>query len=115
MNVYRTVMMLALIGAWLLPGCAAIQRNEAEDRQWLLAAAGFHATPAATPGQLAHLRTMPPYQMVVQSKDGRPVYTYADPDYCQCWYEGGAPEYAALARHVSIGPDFWPERRQERP
>ena len=32
------------------------------------------------------------------SQNGNFVYTYADPDYCQCLYVGGSTEYAAYQR-----------------
>ena len=98
MKGYRKVAMLALIVALPLAGCAAIQRSEAKDKEQLLAAAGFQAKPADTPEKLANLRTMPPRQLVSQSKNGKFVYSYADPDYCQCLYVGGPTEYSAYQR-----------------
>jgi len=98
MKGYRKVVMLALIVALPLAGCAAIQRSEAKDTEQLLAASGFQAKPADTPKKLANLRTMPPRQLVSQSKDGKFVYSYADPDYCQCLYVGGPTEYSAYQR-----------------
>jgi hypothetical protein len=98
MKGYRKVVMLALIAALPLAGCAAIQRSEAKDKEQLLAAAGFQAKPADTPEKLANLRTMPPRQLVSQAKDGKFVYSYADPDYCQCLYVGGPTEYSAYQR-----------------
>jgi hypothetical protein len=98
MKVYRKVIMLALAVALPLTGCAAIQRSEARDTEQLLAAAGFQAKPAETPEKLADLRTMPPRQLVSQTKDGNFVYSYADPDYCQCLYVGGPTEYSAFQR-----------------
>ena len=115
MNVYRTIVVLALIGALPLAGCAAIQRSEAQDTQQSLAAAGFQARPAATPEELANLRTMPPRKLVVQGKAGHLMYTYADPDYCQCVYEGGAKEYAALVRRVHVAPHLLPQKGEARP
>jgi hypothetical protein len=97
MKVYRNVVMLALIAALPLAGCAAIQRSEAQDKEQLLAAAGFQVKPADTPEKLANLRTMPPRKLVSQ-KDGDFVYSYADPDYCQCLYMGGPKEYSAYQR-----------------
>jgi hypothetical protein len=91
------ILMLALIVALPLAGCAAIQRSEARDTEQLLAA-GFQAKPAETPEKLTNLRTMPPRQLVSQAKDGNMVYTYADPDYCQCLYVGGPTEYSAYQR-----------------
>jgi hypothetical protein len=98
MKVYRNVVMLALIAALPLAGCAAIQRGEAKDKEQLLAAAGFQAQPADTLEKLTNLRSMPPRQLVSQSKDGKFVYAYADPDYCQCLYVGGPTQYAAYQR-----------------
>ncbi len=98
MKVSRKAVMFALIVALPLAGCAALQRGEARDPEQLLAAAGFQAKPADTPGKLASLRTMPPHQLISQSKDGNFVYAYADPDYCQCLYVGGPKEYAAYQR-----------------
>jgi hypothetical protein len=98
MKIYRKVAMLALIVALPLTGCAAIQRSEAKDTEQLLAAAGFQAKPAETPEKLTNLGTMPPRQLVSQAKDGNMVYTYADPDYCQCLYVGGPKEYSAYQR-----------------
>jgi hypothetical protein len=98
MQVYRNVMVLALIIALPLAGCAAIQRSEAKDKEQLLAAAGFQPKPADTPEKLANLRAMPPRKIVSQAKDGKFVYSYADPDYCQCLYVGGPNEYAAYQR-----------------
>ena len=100
MQVYRNVVVLALIIALPLAGCAAIERREARDKEQLLAAAGFQVKPADTPTRLADLKTMPPRQLVARSKDGNFVYTYADPDYCQCLYVGGPTEYAAYQRQA---------------
>ena len=97
MKGYRKVVMLALIVALPLAGCAAIQRSETKDTEQLLAA-GFQAKPADTPEKLANLRTMPPRKLVWQSKDGKFMYAYADPDYCQCLYVGGPTEYSAYQR-----------------
>ena len=41
---------------------------------------------------------MPPLKLVERSKDGRVVYTYADPYNCLCLYVGGPEEYAAYQR-----------------
>jgi hypothetical protein len=98
MKVYRKVVMLALVAALQLAGCAAIQRSEAKDKEQLLAAAGFQAKPADTPEKLANLRTMPPRKLLSQAKDGNFVYSYVDPDYCQCLYVGGPKEYSAYQR-----------------
>jgi hypothetical protein len=116
MKLYRKIMMLVLIAALPLAGCAAIQRSEAKDKEQLLAAAGFQAKPADTPEKLANLRTMPPRKLVSQAKDGKFVYSYADADYCHCLYVGGPTEYSAyqrlavqkeIALEASMDWDMW--------
>jgi hypothetical protein len=102
MKVYRKVMVLALIVALPLTGCAAIQRGEAREKEYWLAVAGFQAEPADTPAKLANLRAMPPHKLVSQEKDGTVVYSYADPDYCQCMFVGGSKEYSAY-QHLFVG------------
>jgi hypothetical protein len=98
MKIYREVVMLALIVALPLAGCAAIQRSEAKNTEQLLAAAGFEAKPADRPEKLADLRAMPPHMPVSQAKDGNVAYSYADPDYCQCMYAGGSDAYSTYQR-----------------
>jgi len=110
MKGYRKVVMLALIVALQLAGCAAIQRSEAKDKEQLLVAAGFQAKPAETPEKLTNLRTMPPRKLVSQAKDGKFVYSYADPDYCQCLYVGGPTEYSAYQR-LAVEKEIAQERR----
>ena len=110
MKVYRKVVMLALIVALPLAGCAAIQRSEAKDTEQLLAAAGFQAKPADTPEKLANLRTMP-RKLVWQAKDGKFMYAYADPDYCQCLYVGGPTEYSAYQR-LAVQKEIAEEQRE---
>ena len=49
---------VASVVAVLLGGCAAIQREEAQQTESTLSAAGFQMKPADTPERLAHLQTM---------------------------------------------------------
>jgi hypothetical protein len=98
MQVYRNVVVLAIMIALPLAGCAAIQRSETRNTEQLLAAAGFQAKPAETAEKLANLKTMPPRKLVARPKNGKFVYTYADPDYCHCLYVGGPAEYSAYQR-----------------
>ena len=64
----------------------------------MLAAAGFSAKPANTLARLANLDSMPPRKLIAQVREGRPVYSYADPDNCRCLYVGGPKEYTAFQR-----------------
>ena len=91
---------LLLVGAGLLvlSGCATIRRHEAADTEQLLAAAGFQMRPASSAPLVDQLATMPRLNLVSRVKDGKVVYTYADPDNCHCLYVGGPTEYSAYQR-----------------
>ena len=92
--IVRSTILLLAITAVAVAGCASIHRHEARDTERVLAAAGFRMRPADTPEQQADLRTMQPYRVVGRTKDGRVVYTYADPENCRCFYVGGESEYS---------------------
>jgi hypothetical protein len=94
----RMVLLVGLVVAVMLTGCAAIQRSEARDTEQLLAAAGFVMRPADTVERQERLRALPPYRLESRTKDGKVVYTYADPDGCQCLYVGGPKEYSEYQR-----------------
>jgi hypothetical protein len=81
-----------------LSGCATLRRQEAADREQLLAAAGFQQRAANGPEQHQDLATMPPYKVVARSKAGQVVYTYADPERCHCLYVGGPKEFSEYQR-----------------
>ncbi|HEY7490257.1 MAG TPA: hypothetical protein VIH59_04020 [Candidatus Tectomicrobia bacterium] len=89
---HKKLMLLMLVVP--LAGCATIQRHEAKDTEQLLTVAGFQARPADTPEKLNTLKTMPPRKLLAREQEGQVVYTYADPDYCQCLYVGGPQEYS---------------------
>jgi hypothetical protein len=91
-----------LLGA----GCATIQRYDARETERLLAAAGFQIRVADTSERQQELRSMPPRRIVSGTKDGNVVYTYADPDGCQCVYVGGAKEYSEYGRLVSAEKEY---------
>jgi len=94
----RMVLSVGLSVAVLLTGCAAIQRSEALSTEQLLAAAGFVKRPADTAERQQHLAALPPYRLESRTKDGKVVYTYADPGGCQCLYVGGSKEYSEYQR-----------------
>ena len=54
--------------------------------------------PADSSERRADLSTLPPNKLVAQTKDGKVVYTFADPDNCHCLYVGGPSEYSAYQR-----------------
>ncbi len=74
-------------------GCAAIRKDEAQQDENLLFAAGFKAKPADSPAKLAQLKALPPLKMEVRSRDGQVGYSYADPYNCKCLYVGGPQQY----------------------
>jgi hypothetical protein len=90
----RPVLVLALAAVMILTGCATIRRSEARSTEEMLAAAGFVMRPADTAERQQRLAARPPYRLESHAKDGRVVYTYADPDGCKCLYVGGPKEYS---------------------
>jgi hypothetical protein len=67
-----------------LSACAAQVQNK-ED---MLAAAGFKAVPANTPQRQASLAKLPPHRFVHQMRNNTMIYVYADPTICDCLYVG---------------------------
>jgi len=101
------VLVLALATA-PLGGCSAIHRQEAKGEENLLSAAGFAIKPADSPKRAAELATMPPLKMVRRIKDGRLVFTYADPYRCKCLYTGNEAafdEYKRLQAQRNVAAD----------
>ena len=94
----RMVLSVGLSIVMMLTGCAAIQRSEARSTEQLLAAAGFVMRPADTAERQQRLAALPPYRLESRTKDGKVVYTYADPGACQCLYVGGSKEYSEYQR-----------------
>src|SRR5262245_16805487 len=69
---------------WLLTSCQAIENEQAQDTEQVLAAAGFHMKQATTPQQLANLEAMTQRKIVMHDQDGQPRYVYADAEGCKC-------------------------------
>ena len=103
----RTVLSVALAAATMLTGCATFRGSEARSTEELLAAAGFVMRPADTAERQQRLAAMPPYRLESHTKDGKVIYTYADPDRCKCLYVGGPKEYSEyqhlrLQRQIAV-------------
>ncbi len=83
-----------------LAGCASpyMRQQQTAQQEDLLAAAGFSMHPANTPGKLAQLQQLPPFQVRMRLKDNKPVYFYADPQFCQCLYTGNETNYQTYRR-----------------
>lgn len=76
----------------LLAGCETQQQivNQKED---LLAAAGFEARPADTPRRQAMLARLPANHFAMRDVGGKTVYLYADPIACRCVYFGDSAAF----------------------
>jgi hypothetical protein len=85
----------AIILAFALAGCAG---QEIANQESLLAAAGFRVEPADTTIRSAMMASLPPEQLVLVRRNGKPAWFYADPERCRCLYIGGQHAYDAYQR-----------------
>jgi len=69
--------------------CAA----QVQNKENLLAAAGFTVVPANTPQRQASLATLPSHKFVQQTRNNEVIFTYADPTICDCLYVGNQAAY----------------------
>lgn len=84
--------------AMALAGCATIEREDTEQTEQLLAAAGFDMRPADTPDRVADLQRLPQHKLVRHDRDGTVTYTYADAVDCKCLYSGDEKSYDAFQK-----------------
>ena len=82
----------------MLAGCAAVEREETQQKENLLAAAGFQVKVATTPGKLLQLQTMRQQQMIRRLHNGQVMYVYADARVCKCLYYGNQEAYDKYRR-----------------
>ena len=78
-----------------LSACAQVQQKED-----LLAAAGFTLVPANTPQRQASLASLPPHKFAQQVRNNVVVYIYADPTICDCLYVGNQAAYDRYRQEV---------------
>jgi len=97
---------LKLVGAFALLlasfcGCAG---TEAQNKESLLTAAGFHARTPSTPAQLAMYSRMTPYKLERNTINGKALYTYANKQKGVVYIGGDKAyqRYRQLARQQSI-------------
>lgn len=93
----RSVLVGLCLGV-TLAGCAAIEREEAEQTEQMLAAAGFQMRPADTPERLADLERLQQHKLVRHDRDGVVTYIYADAADCKCLYSGDEQDYDAFQK-----------------
>jgi hypothetical protein len=90
--------MLASSLAWMLASCQAIENEQAQNTEQVLAAAGFQMKEATTPQQRANLEAMTQRKMVIHDQDGKTRYVYADAQGCGCVYVGSEKNYDEFQR-----------------
>jgi hypothetical protein len=83
---------------WLLASCQAVENQDAQSTEQVLAAAGFQMKEATTPQQLANLEAMTQRKIVIHDQNGQPRYVYADAEGCKCVYVGGEKNYDEFQR-----------------
>lgn len=84
--------------AMVLASCQALENEQAQSTEQLLAAAGFQMKAATTPGQLDNLQAMSQRKIVIHEHDGQPRYVYADAQDCKCVYVGNERDYDEFQR-----------------
>jgi hypothetical protein len=102
-----TLMLIAAIGL-AVSGCTYFRKQEADDTESTLAAAGFRMKPADTPKREAALAQFPVRKLVSRMREGRVTYFYADPDFCKCLYYGDQQQdgrYRQLAIQKQIAQE----------
>ena len=88
---------VALALAFSLAACAEGAR-QAEQRDDLLARAGFQSRTADSAPKIAFMKALPPHKFVVKTINGKPVYLYADPLVCRCVYFGKEDNWGRYQR-----------------
>ena len=75
--------------------CTPVQNKED-----MLAAAGFTLVPANTPQRQTSLSSLPPHKFAHQVRNGAVVFIYADPTICDCLYVGNQAAYDRYRQNV---------------
>jgi hypothetical protein len=74
--------------------------SQVQNKEDMLAAAGFTLVPANTPQRQASLTALPPHKFSRQVRNNNVVYTYADPTICNCLYVGNQAAYGRYRADV---------------
>ena len=91
---------LAALAICLLITARATPRQRADNRENLLAAAGFNARPADTQLRVASLHSLPAHEVVQRARGGSNRYLYADPLVCDRLYVGDQAAYGRYRQEV---------------
>jgi hypothetical protein len=92
----RTLLLLLLAMSITVSACT----NQVQNKEDMLAAAGFTLVPANTPQRQTSLTTLPPHKFVHQVHNNAVIYTYADPTICDCLYVGNQAAYDRYRANV---------------
>jgi hypothetical protein len=74
--------------------------NPVQNKEDMLAAAGFTLVPANTPQRQTSLRSLPPHKFAHRVRNGAVVFIYADPTICDCLYVGNQAAYDHYRQNV---------------
>ncbi|MGD9762933.1 MAG: hypothetical protein AB7V27_04375 [Candidatus Binatia bacterium] len=97
-----------VISVTLVTGCSYFEKQDAREVESTLSAAGFKMRPADTPEKLTKLQAMPQRKIFTHTKDGEPIYLYADAEFCRCLYAGNEAQnrrYQQLAIEQEIAQE----------
>ena len=90
----------AVIGLCIVLAACATQRIQ--NKEDMLAAAGFTLVPANTPQRQASLKTLPPHKFVRLLHGNTGTSVYADPTICNCLYMGDQAAYGRYRENVFL-------------
>jgi hypothetical protein len=76
-----------------LCGAGTACDRDIRDKENLLAASGFKATPLSSPARLASFKTLPQHKLSRKIHDGKTFWVYPDPTICACLYVGDQTAY----------------------
>ena len=84
--------------------CVAVSAcaSQVQNKEDMLAAAGFTLVPANTPQRQASLSALPPHKFVRQVRNNMVIFTYADPTICDCLYVGNQAAYDRYRQDVFV-------------
>jgi hypothetical protein len=98
-RLFQTLLLAACMGL------GACQTLSVEDREDLLAEAGFTQKLADTPEKIAKMRTLAPNKFTRVVQNGRLVYVYSDPNVCNCVFLGYEDSFERYRRLILARSD----------
>src|SRR5690349_15377520 len=87
----------AIIVVMSLAACAG-GAQRAEQRDNMLARAGFQVRTADSARKFAFMKALPPHKFVIKTINGKLVYLYSDPLVCHCVYFGNEDNWGRYQR-----------------